>query len=207
MADDVAAHKKNLFAMVTNLQYSVTKYGKARTEKDSWLRMIHGQLSNIKRYCSWFKVGKLPNSIKLFRDFDGTDTELFELLGKTFEAITVAEQRGRLKLQRERENKLREALSLWVAGKAVNVNLDALPIALRVVDDRIETSHGAIVPLNAALGLYDAIQTGKELPDHIGPYGPISHDGVNLHIGCHQIPLAECERLHTNLRVARALDS
>ena len=64
-----------------------------------------------------------------------------------------------------------------------------------MVDDTIETSHGATVPLRAALSLYDAIQDGGELPQQIGHYGPISHDEENLRVGCHDIPLAECKRL------------
>lgn len=206
-ANSVSAHKANLDGMVTNIRHAVEKYKRAKTYKDSWLRTIRGRLDDIRLYCTWFKVGNLPNAVKSLRDFEGNDDEqLFALLGETFQAITAAEQRATVrartaekKRQREREAKLRESLEVWLTGDTVNVSLYSLPIALRVVEDTIETSHGARVPLQAALGLYAAIQDGKELPEHIGSYGPISHDETNLRVGCHDIPLTECARLKATI--------
>lgn len=206
-ADTQREHKANLADMLETIRTAVKKHSKARSNKDAWLKTIHRTIADIKTYTSWFKCGVLPKAIKQLRDFNGDDAELFAMLGESFKAADEAEKkqqaqkRAAEKKRRLRlENEAKEVLQKWLDGESVgHNNLHLLPVRCRIVGDVVQTSHGASVPLDASLMLYNAIKTGRELPSRIGHYSPIRVTESALVVGCHSIELTELDRLHATL--------
>lgn len=93
----------------------------------------------------------------------------------------------------------------WLNGADVNINLYDMPVMLRLVGDEIETSHGALVPVERALDLWDRMQ--KKRPLHgfeIGHYTVTGLVDGNLVIGCHKIPIREVCRMAVHLGLETA---
>lgn len=98
-----------------------------------------------------------------------------------------------------------ENIARWKAGESVQSAFYNLPIYLRIVDDTIETSRGARVPLRSALELYNRIAIAPQLVAgfQIGDFTVRDFIGTNgdriLRVGCHDIPFKEIERIREQL--------
>ena len=67
---------------------------------------------------------------------------------------------------------------------------------LRVRENEVETTHGARVPVIEARKLYRALKAGIDIAgQHVGHYTVTRLTDKELVIGCHNIPLAEIERI------------
>jgi len=108
-------------------------------------------------------------------------------------------QAERYEARRQRQIILdREKAERWLAGESREKlgYFQTDGVLLRVKEDMIETSQGARVPVREALTLYAMLKTGA--PVHgmvIGNYNVTSYDGSILRVGCHEIRLAEMDRV------------
>lgn len=113
----------------------------------------------------------------------------------------------------QREARQAEALARWVAGE--DVSYSSLPrygfASLRIVGDEVQTSQGASVSIaDARRGLRFVrhcrnTATPYQRNGHTLRLGEYPIDSVdaegNLHAGCHQITIAEIERIAPMLEV------
>lgn len=87
-----------------------------------------------------------------------------------------------------------EDLIKWRNGETIYRHFATT--ALRVKNDTIETTRGAIVPLKDARLAYRALKAGKDISGfRIGEFTVKHIIDDNLVIGCHTIPLQEIEKL------------
>lgn len=104
-------------------------------------------------------------------------------------------QAALLKKEREaRDREEQERLEQWIAGELGYGYFSAM--RLRVRENEVETTHGAKVPVIEARKLYRALKAGIDVAgQHIGHYTVTRLDKEEIVIGCHNIPLAEIERI------------
>jgi hypothetical protein len=127
--------------------------------------------------------------------------------------------RAELQRQRAAEDALREAarlrraesakegLALWRTGEGVPHDLHALPVALRLNGDRVQTSYGAEIPVRDARRLWPFLLSirqgsmgGVTSGFKLGPYtlNRIEANG-DIVVGCHQIAFSEMEGIAVQL--------
>ena len=105
-------------------------------------------------------------------------------------------QENQLAELEKRKAKALEYLQEWKNGGILLQSMRLLPIALRVKDGNIETSRGASVPIHLAMTLYALIKLGKPVHGlNLGHYTVTNFDGKTLRVGCHDIDLAEMDRI------------
>lgn len=118
-------------------------------------------------------------------------------------ALEAAREAREAAKRAEAAKELIPALEAWAAGTGeYRSGFYNLPCRLRVVmaehgpDRIVETSHGANVPLAAAIMLLGAWQAGAvELGAKIGPYTVEAVTPELITIGCHKIDRVEAERV------------
>ena len=116
-----------------------------------------------------------------------------QLLKKEREARKAELESQRLRRE-EKEREEQERLEKWIAGELVYGYFSAM--RLRVRENEVETTHGARVPVIEARKLYRALKAGIDVAgQHIGHYTVTRLDKEEIVIGCHNIPLAEIERI------------
>jgi hypothetical protein len=117
------------------------------------------------------------------------------------------EKRARARELRERRKREAEdfgkALDAWRAGGPLPWAARQNPVALRVTGGRIETTHGAQVPVRIAPLAWDLIQRRESDPEFSWDnYRGLAVAGGDLVVGCHRIPLAEVARVAAALGLA-----
>lgn len=145
------------------------------------------------------------NNLYYGLDFDHDHAYLLELfldLGIDLKSKIEKEKQHAAKLEekhREQQRKeileQQEKIQEWRKGE-FNGQLHNLPVMLRLRDQTIETSHGAIVPLNDAINAFSLLTHGHDLKGkQIGSFtvNEVSEDFIK--IGCHTIPMSEVNTL------------
>jgi hypothetical protein len=110
--------------------------------------------------------------------------------------------------QEERDKTRREE---WLAGAGTHYPRHySAPARLRVIENAVETSHGARVHVRAAARLWPiaerAHRTGTtykpEPPHHVGPYPLDEVSPAGVRIGCHFIAFDEMQRVRADVMAA-----
>lgn len=124
------------------------------------------------------------------------------------------ENKARWAKQDKERKELELALELW--GPEIQaLNLDAwragldmpgnwreydAPVILRKVDNEIETSQGAIVPVADAVVLWEKMRAGEVIAGFsVGHYTVTGIHDQKLVVGCHRIPVKEVARMAVTL--------
>lgn len=193
-------HKENLKWYSDEIARLASKAKNARRWKFQAIRALNAELQEANEYAAHFK---LKTHYSLPEDFDLTaeraKAQVYKAAGEAADERRSAESKARWAAQEAERAKTRETrIAEWREGKNPYKEWD-FPTLIRQRGSRIETSKGAIVPLDAALALHDAVKAGAELPERIGGYGPIARDGESIRIGCHLIPVAEMDRLRAEI--------
>lgn len=161
----------------------------------------------------------LANAVTVAKNFNrysavmGSDLRLSEVVEVTPEVLAQIKQESAEALQRRKVRELEAvkaqaqrqldglaALQLWRSGETVYKSLYAMPVALRVKGELIQTSHGASIPAEQAPALWALVKrcrsSGKafEKPQMVGVYRltRIEPDGAMV-VGCHNIAYEEVE--------------
>lgn len=133
---------------------------------------------------------------------------------RPIDTSNLADVREELERQKKREaaarrlaeakvaEKQREHLAEWRNGSDVWHNLYSLPPALRLKNDEVQTSHGAVISVEDAHRLWPMIQRVRrgdrdyEVGMDLGYYRltKIRRDG-SIIVGCHDIAYSEIERI------------
>lgn len=122
---------------------------------------------------------------------------------KKVEAERLAKERA--EKERKELRKVRDYLKDWLTDNTMRIiaGFNKLPVVCRIVGEDIQTSHGAIVPIQAIkdAGLWNKIQgsytdkTVEEYDLHISHYHGVKLDKGNMVIGCHSFAYKELARI------------
>ena len=128
------------------------------------------------------------------------------------EAKRTAAQR---KAQAEQEERDRTRREEWLAGAGTYYPREhhSAPARLRVIDNAVETSHGARVHVRAAARLWPIAErahrngtTYKPEPPHkVGAYTLYEVSPAGVKIGCHFIAFDEMQRIRAEVMAAAAI--
>lgn len=187
-------HAENLAYLIAEAQKLIDSAKRARS---SW---------KIERVLEDFSTDHIRHYAKLFglplSDPPRVDTELVAQLTEKLNQCRVreheAQEKKDAKRQAQRDLRIKEEaakLEAWKRGESLGWHNFA-STALRINGNDIETTHGARVPLEAAKQFYTALRTGMNLTGiRVGMYTIQSVTAEVAVIGCHEIPMAEIERI------------
>jgi hypothetical protein len=208
-------HKANAQAYLTDLAADLYKISRMRSGLDFWLERYQAKAKEAAEYVLMFKkqVGA-----KLYREvisvYGKSDNPLTADQVAKFKAQAAQEREAnkarkaaQAKAKAERLAKHQEALDLWAAGGQKYYVFGDLPVRLRIMNDEIQTSRGAEVPLIEARKLWRAIQTlakngtGPAIEGmRVGHYTVTTIRDGALIVGCHTIPLREVYKMAKALK-------
>lgn len=123
-----------------------------------------------------------------------------ETLEKKKESLRAEREAARVKREAE-DAETQVKLDQWAAGGPYLYAFSRLPIALRIKDGKMETSHGADVPLDAARELFRYWQmiraTGEAatVGQKVGAYTVNAIAPDDMTVGCHKINYAAVARV------------
>lgn len=191
---------------------SLGKWGEDKAE--SFLEHLENCLAAYNKYVWAFGVCKgMPKELAL----DGTTrSDLIDLIDvkikrtKELKAIKDALTPDEVK---ELADKRAKALArkfeyerqLWLDGGTNSTkHFSRDEVFCRIMQNRVETTKGAKVPLDEALKLVSLINKNKDIQGvKIGHYTVTELTKDTLIIGCHRIPLSEVTRLFSNVTQLR----
>lgn len=195
LADSLHEHERNL-------QW----YGEQISKTES-------KLVRSRSNASWHarQLSKLVNEANGYRRFFGVEWPPFllddsETMKERVKASSLAERRRKAQEQRDIAVRNQEAIDGWLAGdKYAQVPYGLDRVYLRVVGDNVETSKGAVFPIDHALKGLQLVRAVKARGEayhrnghtlHLGIYAidSIDTDG-NVKAGCHYVTYSEIERI------------
>ena len=167
---------------------------------------------DLERYNDFCVLIKVPKALKVPESFlseleaiaKANDVRTLEL--KAIRDAKTPEELKSLQLKREalKAKKLEQDRQLWIDGKTNSIKgFSKYEVRLRVLNEVVETTRGAKVPLNEAIKLFKRIELGvaKE-GETVGHY---TFNGVNneqeIMIGCHRIDIDEARKALSHLVV------
>lgn len=209
-------HAENGHYLAREVRELIDATNRARTGIKYKLEEISRRTSAARAYLAAFKkemTVTARNEIKrLDKDFHKvlTQDRIDTLKAREKENEKRAEVRhAAARARREEQEKLnslavQDYFEKWKAGEGTySWKFQNLPVALRIIGETIETSHGATVPLLAARELWDKLQRREPLHGMtLGSYTVQGLSGSILTVGCHQIPVKEVFRMAKNLNWA-----
>lgn len=196
-ADNMKVWKNRIQA-----QFDILKNSRKRPEtKEKAKNELAYIVSNIEKYLDWtgqkmYCRNKAElKEFKLFFETAKGTFDLSELSDKLAKRAKLNEaiNRRRVKVEMKKQE---ENLQRWLNGENVRTySFNYIEkVYLRLNDDNVETSKGAIVTLKAAKVLFELINAGKDVKGFdIDGYTVISMNGV-LTVGCHKIEREEIFR-------------
>lgn len=183
-------------------QFNTLNNSRKRPEtKDKARNELAYIVSTIEKYLEWTNQKMISSdkvALKEFKLFFDTAKGTFNLSdlndkllkrAKLNEAINKRKRKAEIKKQEEN-------IKEWLKGNGSRYWSFGLidKVYLRAIEDNVETSKGAIVPLKVAKILFDLINSGKDVKGFdLDGYTVISMNGV-LTIGCHKIERDEIFR-------------
>lgn len=198
----------NALHLAKTVREQIEATSRARTRIGYSLESISSLSVRAIRYLETFKKDIKPTARKEIRDLNKYFHKVLPQERIDILKMKEAEHQRKYRLRQEEkrwqeEKRLAEDVEAWKQGVGIHLSygFTRLPVALRIQQDRIETSHGASVPLLAARELWDRLKRREPLHGMvIGDYTVTGFDGSTLTVGCHQIPAKEI------LKMARALN-
>lgn len=177
---------------------SIVLAGRARSRKESLLNQARSYEAQFFALCRAFKIKHEDARKKTII----SPAQVKELqAAAAVEEKKAAAQRAKQAAAREKEIKL--ARADWMNGKENSVPYYAAePVMLRIKGEELQTSRGAVVPLEAARALFARAEktspeaVAAETPK-IGEFRVNRMEGGSVIIGCHSVPYAEIKRVFT----------
>lgn len=190
-------HAENVQYYIERAREYFDKAKRARTSATYLLGVAKHTVTLLRTYLEQFPTSIPDSHADLWASLN-SDTYLdgavqAQLLKKEREARKAELESQRL-AREARERGEQERLEKWIAGELGYGHFSAL--RLRVRENEVETTHGAKVPVIEARKLYRALKAGIDVAgQHVGHYTVTRLTDKELVIGCHNIPLAEIERI------------
>lgn len=200
--------------------YCINPDGSAKNNRDSALRQVENALiAGEKKGIRQTTIDKCKaQALHYAEQFNAYLSALpkVERVGvKPIDTAKLDQFRAEMVKQQKREAKAREKVQIEQAKKQADyladwrndrtmhtMGMHALPVALRLSGDIVETSHGAEIPISDALRLWPVIQRVKGGEKDYTPGMPIGAYRLtqikttgDIVVGCHNIPFAELEAI------------
>lgn len=161
------------------------------------MEKIDNMLADLDKYTRLFNLSIDLNSIRTAwaNEDRGSFDEAFKLAKQKTEDALLAKEA--------------EALAKWRKGESVRNHFKTL--ALRIKDDRIETTQSAFIPVEDAISFWERLKTWianknvfKDDSGHfkLGGYPVKAFDGKTLTVGCHTIPVKELKLMAKQLKLS-----
>lgn len=194
MSNDI--HKHNLESYSERIIELAKRVKRARANRE-WLGgELRRLVNDANAYAKFFrlrKVFKLPSDI----DIEKLRQQTIEANRKANEARKAANAKRAAELAQQAEE--------WKRGERDGTLYQYPSILLRVRGNYVQTSHGAVVPLEDAKRLLPMVRAGKAWHRNgeqiaVGSFQLSSIDEAgNIIVGCHSIDRAEIERIAAQL--------
>lgn len=173
-------------------EYAWSDLGKADTELE--------EVTNYRKY--YLKALDKPVARKLNKQLknlrESIDLAKQQLADKNLLSMSEYDKKSTERKIKNAKKRVEE----WKQGGRNRNDLHALPVSLRVSGDRVQTSHGAEVPLKAAVSLWKALQRNIDVVGcPIGFFKISSVTDEFLQVGCHTIPRTELQRIAEQLEI------
>lgn len=193
-------HEKNKEFFLADIDGKLAKSATARERAEAYLECALYAASIARKYAGIFGLSWDIPEPKITPDF----LEKLKAARKAKAAET--RERNARKLAEEKEN-----IEQWLAGKCDRLSY-GLPVFLRIKGDQVQTSKGAVVPLEHARRLWPIIErvrasgTPYVRNGHSERVGHFTVDKIaangDVKIGCHDIPYAQIARIARELGLA-----
>lgn len=179
------------------------KVARARTEwcRDRWESERVETIAEANALCRFFDVAPefAPEVVERLIA-ESTDREA---------RANIVRERERAEYEATQRVRLAERVPLWLAGTLTRDALYYHPeTLLRRVDDEVQTSRGASVPVRhakMAFAVYLA-DPSRLVGNHLGPYVVTRADADGMTIGCHKLTRAEILRFSISQDWTTALE-
>lgn len=210
--DSFEDHKANVDYFLKTIENLLLQTVRGNAKNVEWrINEVKGEIISARDYVLTFNKSKklfTKDQLKAIEDYYARRDNLLSAeqkakLKEKIQAIKAADKKKAaaaevLRLQRLAERQ--QALNEWAEGSITNHSFHDMPVRLRIMNDEIQTSKGAQVPLIEARKLWHMLQDRKDVSGmRVGHYTVTSCDAVNLTVGCHVIPLKEVFRMAVKL--------
>lgn len=195
------AHSENLDYYKSQIKQLSKKLVGARTNKDTYMNDISLYTSNHNNYLRYFGIKRKYLSLNIDIEKIKADMKIEKAKIAKLEKAKIA----------KREQELKEVALKWRAGETSRVSLWALPVMLRLSEDkkRVQTSKGAEIPVKHAKILWVLVKrviksgTSKAVMKGDVKLGVYKLDRIEVNgtvvVGCHTIKYDELQHMHTIL--------
>lgn len=182
-----------------------TKAKRARSRGDTLIREATQTVTEANEYAVFFGLRK---RFSLPSDTDIAKIKADAERAKIKDAKLLEERRKEHeRKQAAYQVELREAAERWRAGEDVRNDFYSLPVMLRIRGSYVQSSKGAVVPIEDAKRLLPLIRAGREWHRNgqtmaIGSFelNEVTTGG-NIRVGCHFIERDELERIAAQLGI------
>lgn len=174
------------------------------------LRHRHAALVHAENFNAY--LAALPEAERLDNGIEVTpiDTSNLEEVRAQFEEQERKDREAAEERKRQAAAGKLVYLEAWKRGEDVRHSFYDLPIALRLHNGDVETSHGATIPVDDAFRLWPLIQRTMrgerdyEVGMSLGHFrlSKIRRDG-SIVVGCHDIAYSEVERIARQLNLLK----
>ena len=212
---DMDDHRTNVEYFIASIEESKQKALKSISRVRDYESQVYHDLRELRNYTRHFKLrgNKVKGFSKYKKVLDNpakypaavfTKPELEKIQIKIARVKVLEETRDKREAERdaERRQKSIEMAELWRKDQIIPTPIPYFhwqayhPLALRVKDDRVETSLGAQITVPTALKLWEHIKAKLNVSGlKLYNYTADSYDGQTLVVGCHKIPVSEIERI------------
>lgn len=188
-------HKARLASYKARFADRCKSYTAARSNKPAILESLQSLVNEANAYAEFYG---LKTRMSMPANLEAMEAECRELAQK--------ERERKQRAQAKQEKEAQEDREAWLAGTGSYYPCSyGSPIRLRIVADNLETSRGAIVPLDHAKRAFKVVKACKDKGNsyqrnghtvHLGHFALDSIDtNGNVTAGCHKIEWQEIERV------------
>lgn len=187
----------NLDLVHAEINFSLSKIPKARTNKAIYLKRILYLFEKLNEYLIYTKTKAKVSKLKEYREIkkiaQRLETDKEQIL---FEAAEMVKAKEKKQLEKNKE-----AIKLWRSHEKMYLH-GIRNSLLRLSKDfaNVETSGGVKIEVKKAKVLYKLIEAGKDIKGFkLDYYTVIGIKDNILKIGCHNIPLNEVQSIGKQL--------
>jgi hypothetical protein len=219
-------HERNIGYWVGKIKEDLGKIDKAREWKSGYLSSPRGRITQIEKYIEHFKIKLDKETKKVIKDAQDTkwdkQIEEYQLKVQEKKAYELAhwpeisakreadKAKRAIAKEKAEKKKWEEDIAKWRSGKKYRLSYNYRGGVLLRYDEqenRIMTSKNVYVPVEAAKKLYNRVQKvlkqggcSDNCNDKILDYQVKEISTEQLVIGCHTIPITECDLIAQQLQ-------
>jgi hypothetical protein len=197
-------HKANAEYLIKTLEDELARISRMRKDSIFTLERYAYQAERAAAYVLEFgKHVPKPLQRKIAEIFKARENPLTPEQTAKLKARAAADRAEKEKKTAARRAELQGDYDAWKAGTLAVMPWDAsglFPVALRVIDNEIQTSQGANIPVIEARKFWHVLRAGGSVDGmRLGHYTVTGIRDGALIVGCHTIPMREVARMSVTL--------